>query len=216
MKIKEFTIPFQYFKYSGLVLLCSLFLAQSICYLFSQRILDNINEIYATAIVYGLLLVIACICFRKVFLLSFQHLKKSHIKVAAFMYCFLLAYFGNGLSNLAIILCTQAVNANQQGLDSMKTPENALLFFMISVLFGPIVEELVFRGYLFRLLRGKTFLLAHISVAILFGIYHNSGEIFIDHNFSQLLFLIPYGFNSIAATILYEKTDNIFFRFSYI
>ena len=70
-------------------------------------------------------------------------------------------------------------------------------FLVISV-FPAIVEELFFRGVLFRYLRRHGFYYAAIVSAVLFGLMHM--------NFSQILFTIPLG---LVLCYVYEKTGHI-------
>ena len=209
MKKNAFSIPFQYFKYSGLILLCIFVFIHLFGINLIQILFGDIQNIYMQVMIYGFLFFMAMICFRKVFALSFRHLKDRIVKADTLAYCFMVSFFGNALSSIVIAQLTRTANANEQGLNELIEPGVAIGFFIFSVILGPVVEELVFRGYLFRLFRQKTYWIAHLLVAILFGFYHNWSEILIQHDFLQLLFILPYGFVSIGFTMAYEKTDNI-------
>lgn len=114
-----------------------------------------------------------------------------------------------------IIICSMIIqqfsnttNANQDSInDELK--RNFLSMFLAAVVFGPFVEELIFRGLIFRLLHNKFKILSHIISALLFGLYHVWTYILFLGDFSQLINVLPYFAMGLAFSILYEKTDNI-------
>lgn len=78
------------------------------------------------------------------------------------------------------------------------TPLLSLLVFQI-VFLGPLAEELLFRGFVYKLLRKKySFLLSALSSSILFAILHRASQ-----DALPLLVL------SVSLCYIYEKTNNI-------
>lgn len=84
-------------------------------------------------------------------------------------------------------------------IDSVDMEASAVLFSIIaSLIFAPILEELIFRGVLFNRLKVKTGIIpAMLISSFLFGIGHDFGSMT-----SAFLF-------GICMCILYLKTDNI-------
>lgn len=114
-----------------------------------------------------------------------------------------------------VIICSlilksfsDVTNANQDSINN-ELKNNFLPMFLAAVIFGPFVEELVFRGLIFRLLRNKFKILSHIITALLFGLYHVWTYVLFLGDFSQLINVLPYFAMGLAFSILYENTDNI-------
>lgn len=100
-------------------------------------------------------------------------------------------------------------NLNQGTIDILmnETPWQMLL---CSVVFAPIVEELLFRGLFFAPLYRKVPILAYAVSALLFAAVHVVGAIGILPWSEILLCLVQYLPPGIALGIVYQRTGNIF------
>ncbi len=91
-------------------------------------------------------------------------------------------------------------------------PENEIILekatkiylLIYGIFLGPIMEELIFRGLLKKIIKNKYFYL--ISSSIIFGAMHmNIGT----NNFLQYLYIIPYSLSGFGLAYNYQKTDNL-------
>ena len=84
----------------------------------------------------------------------------------------------------------------------------ALLMAFQSVILAPILEELLFRGLVFRSLRDKSKWLAIFASSFLFGFLHIYSALFAG-DLSQLIYLFSYGGMGFAFSYAYEKRKTI-------
>ena len=84
----------------------------------------------------------------------------------------------------------------------------ALLMAFQSVVLAPILEELLFRGLVFRSLRDKSKWLAIFASSFLFGFLHIYSALFAG-DLSQLIYLLSYGGMGFAFSYAYEKRKTI-------
>ena len=100
-------------------------------------------------------------------------------------------------------------NLNQEAVDLLleETPWQMLL---CTVIFAPIVEELLFRGLFFAPLFRKVPVLAYVVSSLLFAAVHVVGAIGVLDATSIILCLIQYLPAGIALGVVYHRTGNIF------
>ena len=84
----------------------------------------------------------------------------------------------------------------------------ALLMAFQSVILAPILEELLFRGLVFRSLRDKSKWLAIFASSFLFGFLHIYSALFAG-DLSQLIYLFSYGGMGFVFSYAYEKRKTI-------
>ena len=94
-------------------------------------------------------------------------------------------------------LFLQFISSNP-GLRKGYMDKNGLLIILLMAVFPGIVEELIFRGVLFRYLRRYGFFFAAFISSLIFGLVHM--------NFRQLIFAGTMGF---LLCIVYEKTGHL-------
>ena len=80
--------------------------------------------------------------------------------------------------------------------------------FIQSVILAPVLEELLFRGLVFRSLRDKSKWLAIFASSFLFGFLHIYSALFAG-DLSQLIYLLSYGGMGFAFSYAYEKRKTI-------
>lgn len=105
------------------------------------------------------------------------------------------------VSNLVCLLITrQATSQNQETLESMPR------WFIVpaSIIWAPIVEELVFRGMFRRVLKNDTVFI--LVSAVVFGLMHTISEVSLLNVF---VMMIPYAILGGTFAYLYAKTNNI-------
>lgn len=121
---------------------------------------------------------------------------------------FFVALGGNLAGSVAVLLLLpQQLNPNQEAINSaVKTA--ALPMILATIIIGPICEEIIFRGFIFRCLRKHSWIIAHIVSAALFAFNHLWQDI-ISGNWSLLLMTIPYFLMGIALSSAYESKRNL-------
>ena len=77
-----------------------------------------------------------------------------------------------------------------------------------SVILAPILEELLFRGLVFRSLRDRNKWLAIFASSFLFGFLHIYSALFAG-DLTQLIYLLSYGGMGFAFSYAYEKKKTI-------
>lgn len=180
---------------------------------FGGYLMENIlheTEMLSNIILFLIMAAIGCVLFKKSIIKDFKDLSfnfKNHINL--FIYSPIISIVVVIISNIIVSLTLEAENSNEDYLNNVMT-QNKILFFLVCVILGPIVEELVFRKCIFGLLRRKTYILAHIISALLFGFIHFAGDIIINSNYTQLFNVIPYSLLGLTLSIQYEKSKNIF------
>lgn len=123
-------------------------------------------------------------------------------------------YIGIILTNLIIavpimLISSGEVSNNQQAVESMISSNIVYSCFSIAI-FAPVVEELVFRGVIYKNLRmcfgvfcsivvsSTCFVLMHFLISLIIG------------DINDLLFMPLYLVPSVFLCVFYEKTNNIF------
>lgn len=118
---------------------------------------------------------------------------------------YLISYLANIL--IILFLGTSDSASNQLLFESLI--ENSFLLMAIqAIVFAPIVEELIFRGLVFRSFRQYNIYLAHFISAFCFGFIHIYQGLFAG-DFTQLVYLLSYGGMGFAYSFVYEKRKTI-------
>lgn len=110
---------------------------------------------------------------------------------------FFIFYF---MMALTITATVGEASANQSALLTVPLP---LLAFS-ALIYAPVVEEILYRGFVRRLIPGeKSFILLS---GLLFGLIHmlHPGQ-----DLGQMLYLVEYAFIGVFLAYLYAKSDNI-------
>ena len=108
------------------------------------------------------------------------------------------------ISNFILIfVLSSGVSTNEQQINELydKYP---IYVFIASCIFGPFIEEMIFRFSLRKLVTNdKIFIVAS---GLIFGLLH---VIFSFNSMIDLLYVIPYGALGVSFAYTYVKTDNI-------
>lgn len=153
--------------------------------------------------------------FAVAFLFSYKNQFIKDIKETKITY---LKYIGIALIFIILTMVTAAIilsyngigeSANQESI-SKSISEYGLISLLVVVVFGPFVEEIVFRGIIYNLLRGGKGNLLRIIVAnfftsLIFAIYHCDIKFFLVFNAEQILSIIPLFFWALDCHMYRKK-----------
>ena len=113
------------------------------------------------------------------------------------------------LSVLIAWLSGQATSGNQTSLNEL-LGQFPVFTLLLTVLFAPIVEELVFRGVFYRYFRSKGMLwLPMVLSATAFSLIHLGVALSAGH-LSELWFFPLYAALGVFLSYAYEKTGNVY------
>lgn len=100
-------------------------------------------------------------------------------------------------------------NANQSAVENIISNQ-LLAGFFLTVIFAPIVEEIVFRGVIFKALRRKNnFVIAALISGFIFGAIHILNEILVG-DWIMIFYIFIYAAMGFFMAKTYEETDNIY------
>ena len=155
-------------------------------------------------IAFNIIMLILCITiFNKQLKENFKNFKsniKSYIKFIfsrlGIAYLFLFA-----ASIISMLATGRATSVNQENLESLP------IYYMIpaAIIYAPIVEEILFRGVLRRLIRFDVLFI--IVSALVFGLLHTIHE---ESVYRIILLSLPYCVLGTYLSYAYVKTNNIF------
>lgn len=110
---------------------------------------------------------------------------------------------------LISLLFSLQTSANEEGLSQVQNLNPAMYLVTVAIL-APLVEEIVFRGVIFRVVRARsTFLIAAIVSGVAFGFLHVFDSLFTG-NYIDLVYVILYGAMGVVFAKAYEDTGSIY------
>lgn len=203
----EFSESFSLIKgaiYFAIYWLTTVFFARLINFTKNDFLINNTNFF-----AYLFLLIVAVILFYKFFYQSFKYAGKN-IKnnIINTLIIWVITFVAMIVAIILIALC-KIENKNQTSLDNSQM-SMACKFFSVCI-FGPVVEELVFRGILFRWLREYATIFAYVASGLLFGLEHGIYFVINYGDFIQLVSVIPTVIGGIGFAIIYDKTRNMIY-----
>lgn len=200
------TIPKLEIKQSSLkdmllgILLVVVYFSQ---FIWSRLLPDDFTIILIEEILFNVVMILLCIIiFYKDLIQDFK-LFKNNIK--AYMRFIMprlgMAYLFLFIASIISILVTKnAVSVNQETLESLPK----LYSIPAAIIYAPIVEEIIFRGVLRRIIKNN--ILFIIASALVFGLLHTIGETSLLNIFIMGL---PYISLGAYLAYIYTKTNNI-------
>lgn len=125
----------------------------------------------------------------------------------------IMAYFLNlaltyGASAVIFLIMGDTTNPNTELIDQMAGESFSTVFGM-AVFLAPVVEEVLFRGTVFGVLRQKSRILAYALSIMLFSFYHMWQFLLIHMDIEMLVYAIQYIPVSIALAWCYERSGSI-------
>jgi len=142
---------------------------------------------------------------------SYQPLKAKPLKTLLVSVQTLpLLFFTSILFNYFAMFMSQSENSANQGalMDYLKL--NPVSLLLQAIIFAPIVEELIFRGVIYRhFLNGKNKVLMLIISSLAFGSLHVISSLLLG-NYGDLWYLPTYMAMGLVIAYTYEKTQSIY------
>lgn len=124
----------------------------------------------------------------------------------AFFQLYFISAFG---SLLASLLSNNPSSANQLEIVESLNHEPLMTFFLVTI-YAPIVEELVFRGAIFRHFRQKyNFIFCSLLSGFTFGMIHVMSSL-LEGNFADGWYLIVYMGLGVLFSKVYEDNQSIY------
>lgn len=114
----------------------------------------------------------------------------------------------NMLGSCIMILSGVFATENQNHIIEILN-EQIFLFAFTAVCLAPVIEELLFRGFLFNWVYEIHPLLAHLVSALAFGFLHVFNVV-LSGDMTGFIQMIPYVFMGLGLSYFYEKSDNIY------
>lgn len=118
-------------------------------------------------------------------------------------------YFWMIVLNLILNSFTGQATSDNQAEINGALKNIPLVTILLSTVFAPICEEMVFRGCIYRKLRDNGYWLATIFTSLAFGFVHVSSA-FVSGNYKDLLYLITYSALGYFLCDAYEKSGSVY------
>lgn len=173
---------------------------------FSQMLVPTTNNIvinYVITIIFCLFILVVCLFVFKDNLKRDITLFKKHFReyLSFLSIRIIIIYIIYILSSFIVVLAFQkGVSVNEQEIQALP------LWFSIpfSILWAPIVEEILFRGCIRRFIKNDVLFI--IVSGVVFGLLHTMSEASLV---DALIIAIPYGVLGSGFAYIYSKTNNI-------
>lgn len=172
----------------------------------------NAIKVFRNFISYLILLVFISFLLKQDIKNDFNLFKTRQFKAKSVASGYLFILFGNYLSGLILTLLGKGgqTSQNQEGINQLLNSKY-MIFMLLSVLFIPIIEELVFRKSFFGLLNKFDFnkKLILITSSLAFGLIH---VIFnLSFGYDELIMGIPYVISGLVLGYIYlTSNENIY------
>lgn len=101
-----------------------------------------------------------------------------------------------------------SVNENQQGLESFIT-SSPIILGLLTIVVAPILEEFIFRYFIFKPLQKNYFWIGFLLSTLLFALIHFIISFQTGTFWSDLITLPPYIMSAALLTLVYHKTNRI-------
>lgn len=171
---------------------------------------------YCNLLFYRIFFIMFCCIYRSKLIEALKDFIKNHEEyfkscgIIALITIILMVLLGVALSKIDF----QPGGSNEQAIEESLRRYGFLSIVWICFI-GPFVEEIVYRGIIYEILRGNKknvgrILCAMCITAIIFGVIHCNLQTLIQKDYIHLLAYTPQMVMGLLLTILYEKTDNIF------
>lgn len=140
---------------------------------------------------------------------SIQHCPPFYKMIGNILFAFVMLYIVNAAGSIvASLLAGTQQSANQTEI-ILTFQQQPLMTLFLTVVFAPLVEELVFRGALYRHIRSKFgFIPSALISGLCFGMIHVYSSL-LAGNFSDLWYLIAYAGLGMVFCYAYEENDTI-------
>lgn len=133
---------------------------------------------------------------------DYKHIIFGQLKIYLFSFVFNLL--------ISLFFNMNGESANQSNVSAMAhgSDINILLYIVMVVFMGPIVEELCFRYAIFKGVRKHcSFIVSALISALLFGYIHVASYLMMG-DLTQIVYLVPYAAMGYFMCRVYEQTNN--------
>lgn len=184
-----------------------LFLTFEIVFIFLGYDFNNLtlnDTIFMTLSKYLVLIIFFIVYYHKYLkekLFDFKKNFKSYAKIGFkdWFTGFLIMY----VSNIIIMRIIGNIGSNEETVQSLIS-QIPFVAFLLTTIFAPFIEEMIFRKNLQDCFNNKTFFM--IMSGFLFGFVHVMGA----ENYLEYLLIVPYGALGFMFAHTLNKTDNIY------
>lgn len=163
----------------------------------NEFIQANVNFFF-----YFPMLLLFLLLYGKMLFHSIQQMKAKEFKYLAI---WLVATIGAMLVTAIAISKIGITNTN----DTQEVASNYFLSFLTAVICAPVIEEIMYRFFLFRSFEKVNVVLAHLVTAGIFAFAHVWDYVLVAKDYTQLISMLVYVVISLGASTLYGKTKNI-------
>lgn len=142
---------------------------------------------------------------------SWVQLRQRRLKVVKSAFLLMLVYyFASILLNLLLMQFTDTTTSANQSEIIQAVRISPWLTLFTTIVYAPIVEEIIFRGVFYRALRPRLHIReAGLISAFAFGFIHVMTSFFTG-NFADLIYLFSYALIGFFLVVAYEENDSIF------
>lgn len=187
-----------------------LFLFGHKLFLFLELRLSKQNE---NLVVFVGLFLLAILLFYKELVIEFKNLvsnfkKNDNLLIISTIVTYIFSILGIVFMSLLIkLIGINLTNGNSESLSQI-TGINKIL---ITIILGPIIEELVFRGFFFNLFNKKSKIMAYLFSSLIFAFMHVMGDVVFKQQYTNLIFMLPHFGFALGVCYIYDKTKNIYY-----
>ena len=168
--------------------------------------LSNTIKIIYMSVYEIMIIAIMLLIYNKWLKKDLNDIKKNHKEYYSKYFKYYLIAFGvMMISNLIIIIILNKDISTNETLVRETFQISPFYMYLSGIIFAPIVEEIVFRGCIKKIIPNKYLFV--LTSGLIFGFIHIAGYI---NSPSDYLYLIPYSSLGFAFAYVYYKTDNIF------
>lgn len=175
-----------------------------------QLLGTTIRPALQNLIYYYVLFVAAVLIFHGFLGRTCRHLVENFVGTARYLGAGLVAFYGLNelLYRLFQLLFHMGVNLNGETI-SAQVADAPKTTWLILILLGPFVEEVLFRGLVFGNLRRKSAALGYTVSALLFALSHAWAFFLVQQDLSALVLLIEYLAPGLVLAWVYDKTGTL-------
>lgn len=143
-------------------------------------------------------------------LLKMEKTKDLKSILTTVLFSVLILLIMNMVFNIIINFFQKPIVSNNQAALNTIRLDSKVLFIGMSVVVGPFVEEIVFRGLIFRkIYDGSHFISAMLISSFLFGFVHIMDSV-LNGDFSQVMYLFLYGGLGTIFCFVYRRHNTIY------
>ena len=184
---------------------------------FSENVLLKINgstefwDKYFEIIYYGIFSVAFLLLYRNQIIKIIKETKITYLKYIVIALIFILITM---VASAIILSCNGIGDSANERAISESMSNYRLSTLLVVIVIGPFVEEIVFRGLIYDLLRGKKENLSRIIISnfftsLIFAVYHCDIKYFLVFDTKEILSIIPLFFLGVGLAYVKEKTSNV-------